>query len=127
MGERERAIFEDCLDRVGDAHLKQELGDLIRTIQREGERLGHFRSLPQLELYKKKVQEFVAKANRGTFKVKASSFTDAAGDYSSQLIVEKVDAALESLTKLVMDKESQAIQILEKVGLIKGLLADLYQ
>jgi uncharacterized protein YaaR (DUF327 family) len=83
--------------------------------------------MAQLDHYKKKVREFLEKTNRATFKVKATGFTDSGGDYSTQLIVEKVDRALEDLTTYVFTKESQPMQILDQLDLIKGLLTDLYQ
>lgn len=124
---QEKAKFENCLEKVHDTKSKGSLDKLIKTIQREGERLNHFKSLNQLEHYKKKVREFIKIANRGTFKVKATGFVDSEGDYSSQLIVEKVDTALEELTTYVLGKESQPLQILQQLDLIKGLLTDLYQ
>lgn len=124
---REAALFEECLDRVHDGALKTELADLIRVITREGERLTHYRSLDQLDFYKGKVRDFVAKAHRKTFRVKATGFTEASGDYATHLIVERVDTALEQLTQLVMNKETTTLQILARLDLIKGLLTDLYQ
>ncbi len=124
---REKVMFEQALDRVRDNSLKVELDDLVRTLQREGERLAHFRSMGQLDHYKNKVKEFVAKVNRGTFKVKATGYTDLSGEYSTHLVVEKMDIALEELTKIVMDKESPTFQILQKLDLIRGMLTDLYQ
>jgi uncharacterized protein YaaR (DUF327 family) len=123
----DRAKFNGCMDSVRDKSNVIELNKLIQTIEREGERLSHFRSMAQLDHYKKKVQEFMSKANRATFKVKATGFTDGSGDYSAQLVVEKVDKALEDLTTYVFSKESQPMQILNQLDLIKGLLTDLYQ
>lgn len=123
----ERARFESCIGKVRDKAHVGELESLIKLIQREGERLSHFRSMAQLDHYKKKVREFLEKTNRATFKVKATGFTDSGGDYSTQLIVEKVDRALEDLTTYVFTKESQPMQILDQLDLIKGLLTDLYQ
>jgi uncharacterized protein YaaR (DUF327 family) len=122
----ERARFEKCIDSIRDRKKVDELESLVKMIQREGERLSHFRSMAQLDHYKKKVREFVEKTNRATFKVKATGFTDSGGDYSTQLIVEKVDQALEELTSYVFNKETQSMQILDQLDLIKGLLTDLY-
>lgn len=123
----ERARFEGCLQQVRSKDQVRDLEELIKIIQREGERLSHFRSMAQLDHYKNKVQEFIEKTNRATFKVKATGFTDQGGDYATHLKVEKVDTALEDLTKYVFDKSSQPLQILEQLDLIKGLLTDLYQ
>lgn len=125
--DREKAMFQNCIGNVKDKAVIEDLNKLIKTIEREGERLAHFRSMSQLDHYKKKVREFVEKANRKTFKVKATGFVDASGDYSTQLIVEKIDGALENLTKFIINKESQPFEILEKLDLIKGMLTDLYQ
>lgn len=124
---REHALFEDCLQKVHDSSMQKELSELIRVIQREGERLVHSRSLEQLNYYKAKIRDFIAKANRGTFKVKASGYLDAHGGYATHLVVEKVDAAMEELAQLVMNKEAPAMQLLQKLDLIKGLLTDMYQ
>ena len=123
----ERAKFEGCMSQVRDRSHVVELNQMIQLIEREGERLSHFRSMAQLDHYKKKVTDFISKANRATFKVKATGFTDGTGDYSAQLVVEKVDKALEDLTSYVFNKESQPMKILNQLDLIKGLLTDLYQ
>jgi len=123
----EKARFEGCLQQVRSKDTIKELEELIKTIQREGERLSHFRSMAQLDHYKHKIQEFLEKTNRATFKVKATGFTDQAGDYATHLKVEKVDSALEDLTKYVFDKSAHPLQILQQLDLIKGLLTDLYQ
>ena len=123
----EKALFEGCISKVRDREVVRDLESLIKSIEREGERLSHFRSMAQLDHYKKKIQEFISKTNRATFKVKATGFTDSGGDYSTQLIVEKVDKALEELTNYVFSKENQPMKILNQLDLIKGLLTDLYQ
>lgn len=125
--EKEQVLFKSCIDKVKDKALIGDLDDLINTLKREGERLAYYKSLSQLDHYKKKVKEFLEKVNKHTFKVKATGFVDASGDYSTQLIVEKVDFALDDLTKYVFNKETQSLQILEQLELIKGMLTDLYQ
>lgn len=124
---QEKARFDNCISQIRDREKLTGIDSLIKAIQREGERLAHFRSMAQLDHYKNKVREFIEKTNRATFKVKATGFTDQEGDYSTQLKVEKVDGALEDLTKYVFDKSTQPMQILEQLDLIKGLLTDLYQ
>lgn len=125
--ESERAHFNQCISKVRDQSKVSEINKLIKVIEREGERLAHFRSMAQLDHYKAKVKEFVEKANRNAFKIKSTGFVDSSGDYSSHLMVEKVDKALDDLTNFILKKETQPLQILEKLDLIKGMLTDLYQ
>lgn len=124
---KDRALFESCLDKVSSGSLKDELDELVRSLQSEGERLARFRSMAQLDYYKKKVKDFLSRANRGTFKVKTSSFIDSHGDFNSHVLVEKVDSALDELTRIVLSKEGTTLQVMEKLDLIKGLLTDIYQ
>lgn len=123
----EKEKFESCLNLIHDKDIINELQSLIKTIQREGERLAHFKSMHQLEHYKKKVREFIQVANRKTFKIKPTGYVDSEGDYATQLVVEKVDNALSDLTRFVLEKESEPLKILEQLDLIKGMLTDLYQ
>ena len=125
--ESERNHFNNCISKVRDQSKVSEFNKLIKTIEREGERLSHFRSMAQLDHYKKKVRDFVERANRASYKIKSIGFVDSSGDYSSHLMVEKVDKALDDLTNFILKKETQSLQILEKLDLIKGLLTDLYQ
>lgn len=125
--QQDKAKFENCLNHIHDKEIVGELQDLIKTIQREGERLSHYKSMTQLEHYKKKVREFVQVANRKTFKIKPTGYVDSEGDYSAQLIVEKVDTALAELTRYVLERQSEPLKILEQLDLIKGMLTDLYQ
>jgi len=125
--ELEKAHFENCISKVRDQSKVKELDSLIKVIEREGERLAHFRSMAQLDHYKNKIKDFIEKANRSSFKVKSTGFVDSSGDYSSHLMVEKVDQALDDLTNFILRKEILPLQLLEKLDLIKGLLTDLYQ
>ena len=125
--ERENVLFKSCISKVNDKSIVSELDDMIKVLKREGERLSYFRSLTQLDHYKKKVKDFLEIVNKNTFKVKATGFVDASGDYSTQIIVEKMDIALDDLTKYVFNKETQSLQILEQLDLIKGMLTDIYQ
>jgi uncharacterized protein len=125
--EKENVLFKKCINKVQDQTIVRELDDMISILKREGERLAYFRSMTQLDHYKKKVKDFLEIVNKNTFKVKATGFVDAYGDYSTQLIVEKIDFALDDLTKYVFNKETQSLQILEQLDLIKGMLTDIYQ
>lgn len=125
--QREKALFEGCLNKVHDKSVHGELMQMTTELHREGERLMNNRTMGQLEHYKRKVKDFVSKANRLSYRVKASGFVDSQGDYTTHMIVEKVDTALEDIAKLIMEKETETLKLLEKLDLIKGLLTDLYR
>lgn len=103
-----------------------ELNKLLVTIQDTGSRLAQARSFKDLAKYKTLVRKFVREAVDFGMDLKQSHTWNQHGEGRKLNIVETIDQQLVELTEDVLDKEKNSIDILGKIGEIKGLLINLY-
>jgi len=104
----------------------KQLSKLLVTIEDAGSRLAKSRSFKDLAKYKTVVKKFVREAVDFGMDLKQSHTWNQYGEGRKLNIVETIDQQLIELTEDVLDKEKKSIDILGKIGEIKGLLINLY-
>ncbi|WP_175989787.1 YaaR family protein [Bacillus sp. Marseille-Q1617] len=104
----------------------EQLSKLLVTIEDAGSRLAKSRTFKDLAKYKTLVKKFVREAVDFGMDLKQSHTWNQYGEGRKLNIVETVDRQLVELTEAVMDKEKKSIDVLGKIGEIKGLLINLY-
>lgn len=108
---------------------KMQLGQLQRLlgdIENAGERLARSRNFKDLAKFKTLVKRFVRETVDFGMGLKQSHTWNQYGQGRSLKIVETIDEKLVELTEELMEKEGKSIDILGKIGEIKGLLINLY-
>ncbi len=103
----------------------EELTHLLKKIDEEGQRLLHHQTIKDLNNYKKSVHKFVQEAVRYGLDTQTSRSWHQQGG-SPQTLVKRVDQKLMELTDDVLNKSSKSVDLLGKIGEIKGLLVNLY-
>jgi uncharacterized protein len=103
-----------------------QLNKLLVTIEDAGNRLANSRTFKDLAKYKTLVKKFVREAVDFGMDLKQSHTWNQYGEGRKLNIVETIDQQLVDLTEAVMDKEKKSIDVLGKIGEIKGLLINLY-
>ncbi|MGF2614060.1 DUF327 family protein [Rossellomorea vietnamensis] len=104
----------------------EQLGKLMGDITSAGERLSRSRTFKDLAKYKNLVKKFVKEAVDYGMNLKQSHTWNQHGEGRKLNIVESVDQRLLELTEDILDEEKQSIDILGKIGEIRGLLINLY-
>lgn len=99
---------------------------LLGDIQGAGERLSKSRTFKDLAKYKSLVKRFIREAVDFGMDLKQSHSWSEYGQSRPLKIVEVIDEKLVELTEEIMEKESNSIDILGRIGEIKGLLINLY-
>lgn len=117
--------FLEELNKIQTTQIREKLSDLINKIDLEGERLGKDRSVPQLKRYRDLVQAFLREAVNKTYTLREES-SWSGGRHKMLTQVETVNKKLEELTNMVLTEQKAQIDILDKVGQIRGILVDLY-
>jgi uncharacterized protein len=119
--------------RFGELVQKQEnklqieqLNKLMANIDIAGQRLDRSRTFKDLANYKLLVKQFVEQAVDFGMELKQSHSWNSQGQSRSLKIVEEIDQTLITLTEDILAKEKQSIDILGKIGEVKGLLINLY-
>ncbi|PLT27772.1 YaaR family protein [Peribacillus deserti] len=119
--------------KFGDIIQKQDqkmqfgaLNKLLSEIEGAGDRLGRSRNFRDLAKFKTLVKRFVREAVDFGMELNSSQSWNSYGQSRSLKTVETVDQKLVELTEEVMNKERTSIDILGKIGEIKGLLINIY-
>lgn len=118
--------FQDIVQKNGQRLHVQQLQKLMRDIESAGERLARSRTFKDLAKFKTLVKQFVRETVDFGMGLKQSHSWNQFGQGRSLKIVETIDEKLVELTEDLIEKEGQSIDILNKVGEIKGLLINLY-
>ncbi|WP_421382505.1 YaaR family protein [Bacillus salacetis] len=104
----------------------EQLGKLMGDITSAGERLARSRTFKDLAKYKTLVKRFVKEAVDYGLDLKQSHTWNQHGEGRKLNIVENVDRKLMELTEDILNEEKQSIDILGKIGEVRGLLINLY-
>jgi uncharacterized protein len=104
----------------------EQLNKLLATIEDAGSLLAKSSTFKDLAKYKTLVKKFVREAVDFGMDLKQSHTWNQYGEGRKLNIVETIDQQLVELTEAVMDKEKKSIDVLGKIGEIKGLLINLY-
>lgn len=118
--------FQDLIVKQGNKLQNDQLTKLLANIDDAGRRLANSRNFSDLSKYKLLVKKFIHEAVEYGMNMKQSRSWDYNGNSRSLKIIEQVDELLINLTDEMMNKESSSIDILAKIGEVKGLLVNLY-
>lgn len=122
-----RITFREILeDQNDDERRRQLLQELLDEVDDKGRELVENRTVESLFAYKNMVKSFIEEAVDYGLKVAEKRGYGRAGRNKVLRSVDNIDAKLLQLTDLVLQKETKHINILGKVGEIKGLLVNLY-
>ncbi len=118
--------FKTSMDSQSSKLKFDQLTRLLSDIEAFGKRLTKSRNFKDLARFKGLVKRFVKEAvDNGLSHETARSF-DLYGNSRKLGIVKKIDEKLIQLTEEMMNQEQPAIDLLERIGEIKGLLINLY-
>ncbi|MEC0697614.1 YaaR family protein [Bacillus atrophaeus] len=120
------ASFKTSMDSQSSKLKFDQLTRLLSDIEAFGKRLTKSRNFKDLARFKGLVKRFVKEAvDNGLSHETARSF-DLYGNSRKLGIVKEIDEKLIQLTEEMMNQEQPAINLLERIGEIKGLLINLY-
>ncbi len=118
--------FHDFIVKQGSKLQNEQLSKLLIDIDDAGRRLSKSRNFSDLSKYKLLVKKFIHEAVEYGMNMKQSRSWDYNGNSRSLKIIEQVDETLVHLADEIVNKESSTIDILAKIGEVKGLLINLY-
>jgi uncharacterized protein YaaR (DUF327 family) len=91
-----------------------------------GNRLAKSRNFKDLATFKGLIKRFVKKAVEGGLSLEESRSFDLYGNRRTLTIIKELDDKLIQLTDELLAKEQDSVLLLERIGVIKGLLINLY-
>lgn len=118
--------FNDLVQKSGQKMQMTQMQMLLGDIESAGQRVAKSRSFKDLAKYKMLVKRFVKETVEHGLDIKQSHSWNQLGQSRSLKIVETIDEKLAQLADNLLLQEKSAIDILSKIGEIKGLLINLY-
>ncbi|MBT2759385.1 YaaR family protein [Mesobacillus foraminis] len=103
-----------------------QLQQLLEQIDAAGSRLARSRSFKDMAKFKTLVRQFVKEAVEFGMDLKQSHSWNQYGEGRSLKVVETIDDRLVELAEELRAKKEQPLDLLGKIGEIKGLLINLY-
>ncbi|MBN6889768.1 uncharacterized protein ACUXCC_005153 [Cytobacillus horneckiae] len=118
--------FNELVQKQGKKMQISQLQMLLGDIESAGSRLARSRSFKDMAKYKTLVKKFIKETVEYGLDLKQSHSWNQLGQGKSLKIVETIDEKLAELANQVLQQEVDSIDILGKIGEIKGLLINLY-
>lgn len=99
---------------------------LLGNINAAGERLARSRNLRDMAKFKMLVRRFLQEAVESGLELEQSHTWNQFGEGRRLNLVKEIDSKLVELAEAMLDEEKTSIDLLAKIGEIKGLLINLY-
>lgn len=125
-GELNRPAFQDILALSKNRLQKSELDMLLRSIDQLGNQLVKQCTWRTLMNYKERIRKFLEEIVKGGYSLKERQGFDRRGRMKLYKIISEVDDLMAQLAEEVLKEEKNELEILRKIGDIRGLLVNLY-
>lgn len=118
--------FGEMVVKQGTKLQSEQLTRLFGDISAAGDRVAKSRNLRELARFKMLIKRFLQEAVDYGLEMKQSHTWNRFGEGRRLKIVETIDERLVELAEILLDEEKETIDLLDKIGEIKGLLINLY-
>ncbi|MFC5558916.1 YaaR family protein [Ureibacillus thermophilus] len=118
--------FGELVFKQGQKLQNEQLTRLLGDISTAGDRVARSRNLRDLARFKMLVKRFLQEAVEYGLELKQSHTWNRFGEGRRLKIIKTIDDRLVELAQDILDEEKDTIELLDKIGEIKGLLINLY-
>ena len=118
--------FGSLVVKQGQKMQTEQLTRLLGDISTAGERITKSRNLRDLAKFKMLIKRFLKESVSFGMELKQSHTWNRFGEGRRLKIIDTIDEKLIELTEDILNEEKDSVDILAKVGEIKGLLINLY-
>lgn len=117
--------FSDVFQQQSEQKTKDELNRQIKEIQSQGDRLSKSMTIRELTIYRMMIKRFLEETARRGVILKETRGWDRRGRGKRYKLLEEIDSALLSMADDLLNSEQGRIDLLGRVGEIRGLLINL--
>lgn len=118
--------FSETLRVTATEAKRGDMADILEELDELAKQLKDSRTLALMKKYREKMQSFLKTAVEQSYELGEERAFDRKGRRRVFLLVKKVNQAVEDLTRMVLDQQFDSLQLLQKLGEIRGMLIDLY-
>ena len=111
---------------IEESELAGKLNALMEQIDSEGKKLAKRRDVTDMRHYRSLVKDFLNGIVTHSHSFTRENFLDRKGRHRVYGIIRLVDDNLDQLAQELMNDEKDNLDILNKIGEIKGLLLDIF-
>jgi len=125
-GDVKSPAFQDIFQQASAKMTRAELDRLMRSIDDMGKLLSRQMNWKNLMAYKERIRQFLEQAVKHGFGAQEKQGFDRRGRMRLYKIISQIDDLMAELAEQVMADEKDQLDILAKIGDIRGLLVNLY-
>lgn len=125
-GDVKSPAFQDVFRQANMKLTTAEMDRLMRSIDEMGKLLMKQMNWRNLQDYKERVRRFLEQVVKHGFSAKEQQGFDRRGRMRLYKIISQIDDLMAELAEKVMADEKDQLEVLAKIGDIRGLLVNLY-
>ncbi|MFD2671563.1 YaaR family protein [Marinicrinis sediminis] len=118
--------FSDTMRQQHQQATQQQLKQMLDQVQQQGERLLKSMTVRELRQYKLLVKRFLEETVRRGVGLKETRGWDRRGRGKKYKILEEIDQYLLEMADELLEAENGKVELLNRVGEIRGLLINLW-
>ena len=111
---------------IEEADLQARLNTLMEEITMQGDKLAKHRDIRDMRKYRALIKDFMNEIINRSHSFSRENFLDRRGRHRVYGIIRLVDRNLDELAKALVSDEKENIDILSKIGEIRGLILDIF-
>ncbi|MDQ8737436.1 YaaR family protein [Paenibacillus sp. LHD-38] len=117
--------FADVMVQQDADRTQEQLQQKLQDIHKQGERLARIMTVRELKLYRQMIKQFLEDTIRRGVVLKEVKGFDRRGRIKRYKLLDEIDATLISMAEDLLDSEQGRIDLLNRIGEIRGLLINL--
>ncbi|CAM4402063.1 YaaR family protein [Paenibacillus alkaliterrae] len=117
--------FADVMIQQDANRTHEQLQQKLQDIHKQGDRLAKIMTVRELKLYRQMIKQFLEDTVRHGVVLKEVKGFDRRGRIKRYKLLDEIDATLVSMAEDLLDSEQGRIDLLHKIGEIRGLLINL--
>ncbi|SDO92300.1 hypothetical protein SAMN04487897_1278 [Paenibacillus sp. yr247] len=117
--------FSDIMQQQDEKFTQEQLSKMVQQITLQGDRLSRAMTVRELLQYKLLIRQFLEETARRGVNLRDTKGWDRRGRSKRYKLLEEIDQELLSLADELLENEQGRIEILQKIGEIRGMLINL--
>ena len=117
--------FSFTLNKLSEEGLVKRLSSMIDEISIQGEKIAKHMDYKDLKEYKSLIGEFINEVVTNSHEFSRENFLDRRGRHRVFGIVRQINDAVDELGQELLKSQKNNLAVLEKTGMIQGLLLDI--
>lgn len=118
--------FSDMMQQEEGRSSEEQQKRMLEQIDLQGQRLTKSMTIRELRAYKLLVKQFLEETVRRGVRMRDTRGWDRRGRGKRYKLLEEVDSALMAMGEELLDSEQGRIELLDKLGEIRGMLINVY-